>query len=354
MPKVQFGARLPTSGPTSSVSRVIEATQEAEALGYDTVYDTDHIHNSHDRHKQYPVGMGYFKDKSNTLDPNQFETMATFSFLAGMTRKMKFGVGVMPVLLREPVTLAKEIASMDALSGGRFIFGVGVSNASDKIEFKALARPFPPFEERYEILDEYITAMKEIWTKPSATFHGRYVNFEDLVIYPKPAKGKVPIWIGCQTLTGGTERPAVRFALKHADGWIMGFLMNPEMMGEMVREFKATAKKAGKSLSEFDWCFQLRLAIGKTDAEARSYCDWIADAQKEVWKYWGLMYKQRRAPVSAVKTASIGTPSKLINDVERFIEAGTTHFDLWFMYPRYADLLKQMKTFAKEVIPSFA
>ncbi|MBI4258013.1 MAG: LLM class flavin-dependent oxidoreductase [Thaumarchaeota archaeon] len=354
MPRVQFGARIPASGPASSVPRVIDATRDAEALGYDTVFDMDHIHNSHQRHQQYPVGMGYHKDPSNTLEPNQFETISMFSFLAGITKKVNFGVGVMPIPLRDPIILAKEIGTMEALSGGRFIFGVGVSNVSDKPEYKATGRPFLSYAERYEMLTEYIAAMKEIWAKPSATFHGKYVKFEDLVIYPKPPKGTVPVWIGCETLAGERERPAVKFALEHADGWIMGFLMNPETMRSMVQDFKATAKQAGKNLSKFDWCFQLRLSIGETEKEARTYCDWIAGAQQEAWRYWGLMYKQKEAPVSAVKTASVGTPSKIISDVEKFIEAGTTHFDLWFMYPRYENLLTQMRLFAKEVIPSFS
>lgn len=351
---MQFGARIPASGPASNVERVIESTRLAESLGYDDVFDMDHIHNSHQRHQQYPVGMGLYNDPSNTLDPNQFETISMFSFLAGMTRAIKFGVGVMPIPLRDPVLLGKEIGTMDALSGGRFIFGVGVSNASDRPEYRAVGKPFMSYADRYAMLTEYVAAMKEIWSKPSATFHGRYVNFDDLVIYPKPPKGGVPIWVGCETLAGGAERPAVRFALEHGDGWIMGFLMTPEKMGAMVRDFKTTAKESGKDMSRFDWCFQLRLSIGVSEQEARHNCDWIGAAQQEVWRYWGLMYKKREAPVSAVQTASVGTPAKIIGDVERFIEAGTTHFDLWFMYPRYEDLVKEMKLFATEVLPSFS
>ena len=351
--RVQFGARIPTSGPASTAARVKKATSEAESLGYDSVFDTDHIHNSHERHQQYPVGMGDIKDSSSTPDPNQFETLTTFSYLAGMTKSIKFGVGVMPLLLRDPLVTAKEVATLANLSDGRFIFGVGVSNVSDKLEFKAAGKLFPSYETRYRMLDEYISAMKEIWTKPKASFHGEFLKFDDLTIYPKPPRGHVPIWIGSQTLSGGKAKPAVRFALKHADGWIMGFLMMPNDLRKMVDDYKQTAREEGADISKFDWCFQLRLSIAQTDGEALQNCSWIASSQPDVWRYWGLMWQRKEAPVEAVRKASVGTPSKIIKDVEQFIDAGTTHFDLWFMYPRYEELLRQMRLFAKEVLPSF-
>lgn len=170
MTGIRFGARIPASGPVSSCERVIESTREAENLGYDSVWIMDHIHNSFDRHKQYPVGMGSYRDPDNTLDPHQFETVAVCSFLAGMSKKIEFGVGVMPLPLRDPIILGKELATMDALSGGRFILGVGVSNVSDKGEYKAVGAPFRPYADRYAIIGEYIAAMREIWESPAPRF----------------------------------------------------------------------------------------------------------------------------------------------------------------------------------------
>ncbi|MBI4258092.1 MAG: LLM class flavin-dependent oxidoreductase [Thaumarchaeota archaeon] len=363
MSKIRFGARIPTSGPTSGVKRIIESTKQAEDLGYDAVWDMDHIHNSFERHKQYPVAMGSHTDRSNTLEPNQFETVSTFSFLSGMTRKLRFGVGVMPVLLRDPIVLAKEIATLDALSGGRFIFGVGVSNISDKPEFETVGKPFLSYAERYAMLTEYISAMKAIWTKPTASFHGKYVNFDDLCIYPKPSKPHVPILIGCYTLAGGIERPAVKFAVEHADGSIYGFLIRPDGLRAIIRDFNSTAKKAGRNLSKFDWCFQLRMSTGKTESEARKNCEWIVKDQQRMSRYAGYMWNKQEewrkvkgaedSPKSNIETAAVGTPSKILKEVEAFVEAGATSFDLWFMYPRYESLISQMKLFAKEVMPSF-
>ena len=360
--RVKFGARIPASGPASGVDRIEESTKEAEAQGYDSVWIMDHIHNSHARHKQYPVGMGSHKDPSNTLDPHQFETIATLSFLAGATKDVELGVGIMAVPLREPVVLAKEIASLDALSGGRFIWGVGVSNVSDKEEYRAVGKPFEPYADRYELMGEYVAAARAIWENPSATFHGKYVNFDDLVIYPKPAR-RVPVWIGCYTLSGGRERPAVRFALDHADGWIYGFMQMPHHLRSIREDFSRTAEQEGRDLSDFEWCFQLRLSIGETEEEARKNVAWVVADQPEMAKYAGYMWKKEdtwrdvtgaeEAPKSNLDTAVIGTPDDVRERVRQYVDAGATHFDLWFIYPDYKSLMKQIQLFAKEVIPAF-
>ena len=363
MPGIKFGARIPVSGPVSNVERLIESTKEAERLGYDMVFGVDHIHNSHERHKQYPVGMGSFKDPNNTLDPNEFETMTAYSFLAGATSKIEFGVGVMPLPPRsDPIVLAKEVATMDALSGGRFVFGVGSANISDREEFKALGVPFSPYSERYDLMSEYVEAMRAIWESPNASYHGKYVNFDNLTVYPKPAR-KIPVWVGCYTLSGGAERPAVKFALDHADGWIYGFMMTPDIVKDMIADFSVTARQAGKDISNFDWCMQLRLSIAETAEEAQKYCEWLLEDQPEMAKYAGYMWKRKdtwrdaegaeEAPRSSLTTAVIGTPADVKAVVQQFVDAGSTHFDLWFMYSDYESLLKQMRLFATEVMPAF-
>jgi alkanesulfonate monooxygenase SsuD/methylene tetrahydromethanopterin reductase-like flavin-dependent oxidoreductase (luciferase family) len=363
MPKIRFGARIPTSGPVASVERIKESTAEAEALGYDSAWILDHIHNPHERHKQYPVGMGSWKESGNTLDPHQFETISVISYLSGMTRAIDFGVGIMPVPLREPITLAKEIATMDAMSGGRFIWGVGVSNVSDKGEYRAVNMPFEPYAERYARMGEYIAAARAIWEKPSATYHGKYVNFDDLVIYPKPAR-HVPVWVGCYTLAGGKERPAVRFALDHADGWIYGFLMMPHHIKGMITEFTDLARAEGKDMTNFDWCFQLRLSIAETQDEARRNVEWVTEDQPNMGKYAGYMWKKQdtwrdaagadEAPKSNLSTAIIGTPEDVRQRVREYIDAGANYFDVWYIYPNYESLMRQMRLFATEVMPAFA
>ena len=364
MRKIKFGIRIPASGPASSAQRLVESTLAAEELGYDMVLTLDHIHNSFERHMHHPVGMGSYEDKSNTLEPNNSEPVSTFSYLAGMTKKIQFAAGIMSVLFRDPTVLAKEIATLDNLSNGRFIMGVGVSNITKKEEFLAVGKPFKKYEERYKMLGEYVGAMKAIWENKSASYHGEYVNFDDLVVYPKPVrKPNPPIWVGCYTLSGGINRPAVKFAVEHADGWIYGYLMTPETLDAMISDFKLTSKAAGRGLANFAWCFQIRASIGVSESEARKYCEWIPKLQGDMSRYSGYMRKKKEnwrkaegakaAPDSILESSVIGTGSKISKTIEQFVNAGANHFDISFMYPRYEDLVRQMKLFARQCLPSF-
>jgi len=363
MPTVKFGFRVPATGPSSSVERMSDSARLAEELGYYSGWIQDHISNTFERHKQYPVGMGSYNDPTNTLEPMQFETISTFSWLAGIAQKLHFATGIMPILLRDPIILGKQIATLDAISGSRFILGVGVSNVTDKPEYKAVGRPLLSYAQRYEMLGEYIAAMREIWTKPYASFHGKYVNFDDLCVYPKPPHPHVPVLVGCYTLAGGIQRPAVKFAIDHADGWNGGLLNTPEGVKSLIEDFKVTAKQAGKDLSKFEWCLSMRVSIGTTEAEAREASAWITDIQTSMSQYAGYMHKEKEtwrtakggdaAPKSNVETAAVGTPSDILKAAEAYVDAGVTHISVWFMYPRYDIFVRQMKLFSKEVISCF-
>jgi alkanesulfonate monooxygenase SsuD/methylene tetrahydromethanopterin reductase-like flavin-dependent oxidoreductase (luciferase family) len=362
--KVRFGVAIPTSGAASSSQRIVESAIKAEELGYDIVFANDHVHYSPERHKLWQsqsVGMGSYKDAENTLVPNQFEIMTTFSYLAAKTSDIGLAIAVMPVLLRDPVILAKEIATVDELSGGRLAVGVGVSNVTDIEEFNAVGKNFGRYAERYEMLGEYVEAMREIWENERASFHGKYVNIENLVVYPKPRR-HVPILIGAHTLGGGADRPPVKFALEHADGWIYGFRMKPLHMETMISEFKATAKKAGKNLRNFDWCFQLRLSTGRDDQEARTNSAWMLQNQAVTSKFAAYTHTanylqektgmQKNAPKNSLEWMAIGRPDKILKEIEAYIDSGVTSFELFFSYSQYDKLLDQMRIFSKEVIPS--
>jgi alkanesulfonate monooxygenase SsuD/methylene tetrahydromethanopterin reductase-like flavin-dependent oxidoreductase (luciferase family) len=344
------------------VARLKESVRVAEDVGFDAVWITDHIHNDHERHSQYPVGMGWVRDPSNTLEPHQFETIASYAYLAGITQRIELGVGVMAVPLREPIVLAKQIATLDALAGGRFIWGVGVSNVSDKIDYAAMNVPYEPYAERYEFLGETVAAARRIWEQPSATYHGKYVNFDDLVVYPKPAR-RVPVWVGCMTLSGAADRPAVKFTLDHADGWTYGFLVWPHRVKSMIDDFKETARNHGKDLSSFEWCYQLRLCVAESEDEAWKSAEWVLSDQQKMSRYAGYMWNRTEtwrdgaggedAPESTLQTAVIGTPADVRERITQLIDAGSTHFDLWFIYPTFESYVKQLRLFAQEVIPAF-
>jgi len=350
---MRFAVRVPAIGPAASADRLIETTREAEALGYDAIMVTDHIHKSFEKHRSSPPASGRFKEPTNTSDPIHFEAISTLSFLAGMTSRIELGVGVMALPLRDPVVLAKELSTLDVLCNGRLIFGVGVSNVTDKPEYQALGRPFLPYAERYAQIGEHVAAMRRIWDDTPATFHGTHVNFDDLIVFPKPPR-RVPVWIGCGSLSKGPEHPAVKFTLEHADGWLFPFLADADEIDGMIRDFKATAAAASRDLAGFEYCIQRRISLGATEAEAHENVDWVAAEQTDMWRYAGYMHAQGTAGYTAnLANVSLGTPDDMKRMVEGYARAGATMIEVVPAFATYDQLLRQIRLFGKEVLPAF-
>jgi alkanesulfonate monooxygenase SsuD/methylene tetrahydromethanopterin reductase-like flavin-dependent oxidoreductase (luciferase family) len=357
MGRIRFGVRIPVTGPVSSREHLVDAALEAERLGFDAVFIGDHIapggKDAFERHKVSPPGGGSWREPSNTLDPNQFEMIAGLAYIAGRTSQIELGVGVTPLPLRDPIVLAKQIATLDNLSGGRFIFGVGVANKTDVEEFRTLKVPFLPYAERYEQAGEFIAAMRAVWEQPTAAFHGRHVDFEDLTIYPKPAR-RVPVWLGAGTLAGGPDHPPVRFTLDHADGLMFPYLISPEATGEMIRAFGETARAAGRDLAGFDWCCQRKLAIGRTPEEAREAVSWLARDQANMWKYTGFMQGLGDSGAQQhIANVPAGTPDEIRALLAAYADAGSNWFDIFFIHRTFDALIDEMRLFADEVIPAF-
>jgi probable F420-dependent oxidoreductase len=138
------------------------------------------------------------------------ETLTTMSFLAGATQRIRFATSVMIAPYRNPIITAKMLASLDVLSNGRVIVGLGVGWMKE--EFDNLRTP--AFAERGRVTDEYIRAFRELWTSDNPTFNGQFCNFSDIVFLPKPVqKPTIPIWIG------GHSKQAIRRAARFGDGW---------------------------------------------------------------------------------------------------------------------------------------
>lgn len=354
MTRMRFAVRVPHIGPAASVDRLVEVTREAEALGFQAIMVTDHIHKSFEKHRSSPPASGWFRDPTNTEEPVHFDAVTTLAFLGGMTSRIQLGVGVMAMPLRDPVTLAKELSTLDALTRGRLLLGVGVCNVTDKPEFEALGRPFLPYGERYHQLSESIAAMREIWEHEKATFHGHHVDFQDLIVFPKPAR-RIPVWIGCGSLSKGADHPAVRFTLDHADGWLFPFLAAPDEVEGMIRDFRATAAAVGRDLAGFEYCIQRRIAIGETEAAAHEVVDWVAQEQADMWKWAGYMHAQGTAGTSAnLANVSIGTPPEMRALVERYAASGATMMEIVPAFATYDQLLRQLRLFGREVLPAFA
>src|SRR6266478_3222248 len=182
----------------------MELARALEERGFESVWAPEHSHIPLSRKTPFPGGGDLPKQYYDAMDP--FVVLAAAS---QVTRTIKFGTGVLLVQQRDPIQTAKLVASLDQVSQGRFLFGVGGGWNRDEMEDHGTV-----FETRFKLMRERIEAMKEIWTKPRACYHGDMVDFPEMMTWPKPVQKPYP-----PILVGGAFPQAARRAIRYGDGW---------------------------------------------------------------------------------------------------------------------------------------
>ena len=186
----RFGIQLRPQRTTWA--KYIAAVQSVEQLGFDTVWSSDHL---------LPA--------SGPDDGPRFETLTTLGAIAALTTSVRFGPLVFGALYRDPATLAKSVATVDQISGGRLEFALGA--AWSEREFREYGLPYPSLTERYARLDESLQIVKSLWTAPRTSFEGRYYRIDDAPCEPKPVQEPYP-----PITVGGVGTGSLRIAAKHA------------------------------------------------------------------------------------------------------------------------------------------
>src|SRR5215468_5702378 len=200
---------------TDYAIRIEELAREAEARGFESLWLPEHTHipaSPARRRTPWPGGPELAKEYWHTNDP--FVALAT---AAAVTLTLKVATGICLLIQRDPITTAKEVASLDFLSNGRFLFGIGGGWNAEEMENHGTA-----FKTRWSLLGERVLAMKEIWTKEEAEYHGRFVNFDPIWSYPKPVQKPHP-----PVLMGGYGPTTFDRVIRFCDGWLpLGYRMN--------------------------------------------------------------------------------------------------------------------------------
>ena len=342
--------RIPFSSAAATVSNVVEVAAIAEEEGFNAVVTGDHINCAVDRHLYHRMGRGVLGEIGTTEEPNFFESLTTLSFLAGRFPTLEFATGVMLLPIREPILLAKQIANLDAMSRGRISIGIGVGNATDREEFDVFGMKHG-FAQRWELAQEYLEAMKEIWTKPKSSYQGKHVHFDGATVYPKPfRKPHPPLWLG------GHSETSFRIGGALCDGWISGIL-SPEEFTRQRDQFLHHAKEAGRASAKLDFAMMTRVSIAKDGQEAQDNLTSVTSGHKAT-SHLGHARARFTDDQEAVRTlnrdAVVGTPSEVLKRIGAYVDRGLTFFDLYFMYPETGHLLRQAKLFAQDILPSFS
>ncbi|MFI5315004.1 MAG: LLM class F420-dependent oxidoreductase [Myxococcota bacterium] len=195
--------------PTAYSISPVRLAKEAEARGFESLFMIEHTHIPASRRTPYPLGGNLPSIYWESYDP-----FVALSQAAAVTTQLRVGTGICLVPEHHPLALAKRIASLDSLSNGRFIFGIGAGWNAEELENHGVA-----FKDRWAVTRESILAMKEVWTKKDASFHGVHVNFDAVWSEPKPVQKPHP-----PILIGASSEQAIERVAEYADGWmpIMG------------------------------------------------------------------------------------------------------------------------------------
>jgi probable F420-dependent oxidoreductase len=217
--------------PTDYSIDAVSLGKAAEEHGFESLFFPEHTHIPTSRLSPWPGGAELPQEYSHTLDP--FVALAA---VAAVTKNLMLGTGICLVIERDPIVLAKEVASLDFLSGGRVLFGIGGGWNLEEMENHGTKPSI-----RWKILRERILAMKEIWTKDEAEYHGQYVNFDPIWSWPKPAaKPHPPI------IVGGSGPRTLDRVLEWGDEWMPIGGRGSGALGEKIAELRSRAKAMGR------------------------------------------------------------------------------------------------------------
>lgn len=234
---MRVGISLPQLGPQASPENLVKVARRAEELGYDSVWVLERLLWPLAPREPYPAAAdGRLPETYQTvLDP-----IETLTFVAAHTTKVQLGTSVLVLPYHSPIQLARRLASLDVLSNGRVVVGVGAGWSRD--EFEAAGTPF---ERRGARCDEFLRAMIELWTKDPVKFDGEFYHIPESMVGPKPVqKPHPPIYVA------GFGQYTFDRAAKFGDGWNPAGIMSFEALEGMINQFRQTTERAGRDSME--------------------------------------------------------------------------------------------------------
>ncbi|HLZ58075.1 MAG TPA: LLM class F420-dependent oxidoreductase [Ktedonosporobacter sp.] len=304
---MQFGVFLPISGRATGPDTLMQAARSAEAQGFDAIWSADRVVTPWQINTSYP----YSENHEFIVPPDRpfLDSLTCLAFLAGCTEKITLGISVLVLPYRHPLYWARVATSIERLSQGRLIMGVGVGWMEE--EFAALG---VSFKDRGRMTDEQLQIIERLWTDEHVNFEGQFYRFQDLAFYPKPAQ-PIPIWVG------GEGIAAQKRAAKYGDAWFPYF----------VTITSAELKTAYEQVQ------RLTAQLGRDPAQVQlATCRPIELTRETV-------------PQDARHLR--GTPAQLLEALAAYREIGVEHLALQFMAPRWPDRMEQIERFAREVMP---
>lgn len=310
-----FGVLLPTRGvlvyPQGGAPRVElnwEMALTAEELGLDSVWVGDSI----------------------TSKP-RLEALTTMAAVAARTKRVRIGTAVMLTALRHPVHLAHQVATVDLISNGRVLLGVGAGRGDNAMYVKEHAAVGVPIKERAARMEEGLNALRALWTQPSVTSDGPYYPLDEIALEPKPVQQPVPFWVSSNLIRQGLQRVA-----RIGDAWITN-ITSPEGFHDCWQQILQFGQDIGRDVSSLPRCLYISVNLNEKNEAMREGGQFMMD-------YYGRPYEA----VSSQLLCVFGPPKETVDTILRYKERGATYFIVRFASPNQ---ISQMETFTREVLP---
>jgi probable F420-dependent oxidoreductase len=338
---LRIGVGLPTGreGQTYRVPYVRPAdfsriARQAEALGFASLWGNDHL--------TTPREFQVTRDQT----PRFYDPLVTFASLASVTERIRFVLSVIVLPLREPVLFAKQVATLDQLSGGRLVLGVGIGTHRE--EFEAI-HPHLARANRSLMLEEGIQALRCLFETQRATFDGRYIRFKDVELAPKPVQQPFPIFINARGPVG-LERVA-----RSGDGWIAavsrGSIRSPVAIASARADLAERARAVGRDPGTIPVFIQTWLALGRDQREAEARLRRSQHFRRLLARDPN---RSENALLEEYRAGNLlGGPEQVIEQLRAFERAGVDHVGLVVLGDTVDEFISDLELLAESVLPSF-
>jgi probable F420-dependent oxidoreductase len=309
---MKFGVFLPVSGRAAVPEVLTEAAQQAENLGYDAVWAAERLVNPWEVNTAYPYKENQQWQSFVPPDVPFLEPFTCLAFLSGATKKVRLGISVAVLPYRHPLYTARVATSIDTLSNGRLILGVGIGWMVE--EFESLG---VDYHKRGAMANEQLQIFDLLWKTERPSFQGKHYKFAALAVSPKPVqKPRFPIW------TGGESDAAVKRAATYADAWFSYHVsITAQELAAKYDNVKKIAAQVGRPLPPQLCCCR---PVEITEQAVPQHEDELK-----------------------------GNPEQLIAALKAFENVGVQHMALQFMVGRWPERKRKIDWFAKEVMPAF-
>jgi alkanesulfonate monooxygenase SsuD/methylene tetrahydromethanopterin reductase-like flavin-dependent oxidoreductase (luciferase family) len=321
--RIGFGVALPTSGPFATAENILRVAKQAEVCGFDDVWVNDHY--SYPRQRLTRSSVGSIEAVTDQ-EPNFFESLTTLATVGGAIPRIGLAVHGLILPIRDPRLFAKQIATIDAMTGGRLTIAPGIGGSREDFDPAGVS-----FNQRGRLLDEHLAVLETITRNAyPVSFSGDRISFDNATFFPRPTN--VRLWI-----TGDSE-PALRRVVRWGSGWFSSGWTSTDHYRQLGQRLDELAEAAGRD--------------PRSIARASDPFCCIASTREEAFEIATPSLVERFASVErALVLSAVGSDADIRDYLQRLMDAGLNYFELRFICHTMASCLEMIQRVAEDVLP---